>query len=141
MKLMLLAGCLVLTSCRLYGQMKVNDTLVITPAVNLMVDSNPEFPGGEEKLLAFMNEKLRYPKAAKKKGIEGRVLVSFVVERDGSILKENITIEESVHPLLDAEVLRFVRLMPNWTPATVQGRTVRCRASLPVMFTMGEEER
>lgn len=133
---MLLVGIFLLVSGSLYAQLKVNDTLVVAPAVKLTVDSNPEFPGGEEKLLAFMNEKLRYPKAAKKKGIEGRVLVSFIVERDGSILQENIQIEEGVHPLLDAEVVRFVQLMPNWTPAKVHGQAVRCRASLPVMFTM-----
>lgn len=140
MKTVLLAGFLFLVSGSLFAQMKVNDTLVVAPAVVLTVDSNPEFPGGEEKLLAFMNETLRYPKAAKKKGIEGRVLVSFVVERDGSIREENIHIEESVHPLLDAEVIRLVRHMPNWTPAKVHGKTVRCRASLPVMFTMGVGE-
>ncbi|MFO7257812.1 MAG: energy transducer TonB [Bacteroidota bacterium] len=138
MKAMLFAGTLLLTSGAVYGQLKVNDTLVVAPAVVLTVDSNPEFPGGEEKLLEFMNEKLRYPKAARKKGIEGTVLVSFVVERDGSIEKENIEIERSVHPLLDAEVIRFVRLMPHWTPATVKGRAVRCKTTLPVMFTMGE---
>lgn len=141
MKSMLFAGLLVLTSCSVYGQLKVNDMLVVAPATKLVVDSDPEFPGGEEKLLAFMSEKLRYPKAAKKKGIEGKVLVRFVVERDGSILEDNIVIEEGVHPLLDAEVIRFVRLMPNWTPAKIQGRAVRCRASLPVLFTMGDEER
>ena len=138
MKPTLLAGLFVFTFCSLYGQLKVNDTLVVTPAAMLTVDNNPEFPGGEEKLLAFMGEKLRYPKAAKKKGIEGRVLVSFVVEQDGSIIDENIEIEESVHPLLDQEVIRFVKHMPRWTPATIQCRPVRCRASLPVMFTMGE---
>ncbi|HEY8511189.1 MAG TPA: energy transducer TonB [Cyclobacteriaceae bacterium] len=138
MKLMLFAGALLLISGTVYGQLKVNDTLVIAPPVVMTVDSNPEFPGGEEKLLEFMNEKLRYPKAAMKKGIEGTVYVSFVVESDGSILKENIEIEESVHPLLDAEVIRFVKEMPNWTPAKINGRAVRCRTSLPVMFTMSE---
>lgn len=138
MKLMLFAGALLLISGTVYGQLKVNDTLVIAPPVVMTVDSNPEFPCGEEKLLEFMNEKLRYPKAAMKKGIEGTVYVSFVVESDGSILKENIEIEESVHPLLDAEVIRFVKEMPNWTPAKINGRAVRCRTSLPVMFTMSE---
>jgi TonB family protein len=140
MKMMVLAGVLFLIAGSVYAQLNVNDTLVVTRGVKLTVDSNPEFPGGEEKLLEFMNEELRYPKAAKKKGIEGRVLVSFVVERDGSILDENIHIEESIHPLLDAEVIRFVRHMPNWTPAKVHGQPVRCRASLPVMFTMGGEK-
>jgi TonB family protein len=139
MKTILCAGILFLIAGTVYGQLKVNDMLVVSPPAVLTVDSNPEFPGGEEMLLEFMNEKLRYPKAARKKGIEGTVFVSFVVEPDGSILKENIDIEESVHPLLDGEVIRFVKLMPNWTPAKINGQAVRCRTSLPVMFTMDEE--
>ncbi|MBQ9666325.1 MAG: energy transducer TonB [Bacteroidaceae bacterium] len=97
-----------------------------------IVEQNPEFPGGPRAYLQYRAKYLRYPKEAKKKGIKGRVLVQFVVNKDGSL--EPPTILRSVDPLLDAEALRFVRSMPKWKPGNLRGIPVRVKYTLPVDF-------
>ena len=89
---------------------------------------SPSFPGGQSALINFMNENKKYPEQARKDSIEGRVVVSFTVETDGSI--SNPKIERSIHPLLDAEALRLVRLMPKWEPGA------QSRYNLPIFFKM-----
>ena len=79
-----------------------------------VVEDWPEFPGGMEKLMPFIQENMRYPKSAAKKGIEGRVICQFTVKKDGSI--ENIIIMRGVHKSLDKEAVRIIKKMPKWTP-------------------------
>lgn len=98
------------------------------------VDEIPLFPGGQQALLAWLDEHLRYPEEAKEELIQGRVLVSFIVEPDGTITGGEVT--GSVDPLLDAEALRLVESMPKWTPGKQGGTAVRCRFVMPITFRL-----
>lgn len=91
------------------------------------------YPGGQEAMLAFLADNIKYPEEAAKKDIQGRVVVTFVVDKDGTVTEPKIA--HSVHELLDAEALRVVSLMPKWTPGkNDKGETVRVRFNLPVTF-------
>ncbi len=92
------------------------------------------FPGGMGEMMKFLQQNVKYPKEAQDQGKQGRVIVQFVVNKDGSI--SNDTIVRSVDPLLDAEALRVVRSMPNWTPGKQRGKEVRVRFTLPVTFRL-----
>lgn len=94
----------------------------------------PQFPGGAEKLLEFLRENTRYPEAAVKDSIEGRVVVKFTVEKDGSI--SNPEVVRSAHPLLDEEALRVVGIMPKWTPGMYFGKPARTKSAVPIIFKM-----
>lgn len=96
------------------------------------VDKNAEYPGGTEALMKFMMTNLKYPETCRKEGIQGRVVIKFVVNTDGSIVDMEET--RSPHADLTAEAMRIIKMMPKWTPATVGGKTVRSRFFLPVMF-------
>ena len=109
--------------------------------VFLAVEEQPMFPGGMEAMMKFLQANVKYPEQAQSNGMQGRVIVQFVVNKDGSI--SNDTIVRSVDPLLDAEALRVVRSMPNWTPGKQRGKEVRVRFTLPVTFRLdgGEESK
>lgn len=93
----------------------------------------PAYPGGQEAMLAFLSDNIKYPEEAVKKDIQGRVVVTFVVDKDGTVTEPKIA--HSVHELLDAEALRVISLMPKWTPGkNDKGETVRVRFHLPVTF-------
>ncbi len=102
----------------------------------LTVDIMPEFPGGEAELLKFMSQNTKYPKQARAKGIEGVVVVNFIVEKDGTI--GDVSIFRSAHVLLDAEALRVIYEMPKWTPGTQDGVAVRVSYNVPIRFTLGK---
>ena len=99
-----------------------------------MVEELPAYPGGMEELMKFLQEHVKYPKAAQDKGTQGRVLVQFVVEKDGSIT--NVNVVRSVSPELDAEALRVVKAMPNWTPGKHKGEAVRVKFTIPIVFRL-----
>lgn len=99
-----------------------------------VVEQQPEFPGGWQELGKYLQKNLKYPKSCKKEGIEGRVIVQFVVNKDGSI--SDASIVKSVDPRLDAEALRIVNAMPNWTPGKQKGEQVRVRFTFPVNFRL-----
>jgi len=88
------------------------------------------FPGGQIKMATFIKENLKYPEDAD--GAHGRVIVNFVVEEDGSI--SDIKVVRGVHPSLDAEAVRVVKLMPKWKPAERGGKPVRTKYTLPISF-------
>ena len=100
--------------------------------------SVPEYIGGDNACLKFIEDNIVYPQAAREAKIEGRVAVSFTVERDGSLT--NFEILRSVHPDLDKEALRVAKLMPGWKPAIRydSGETVRGRVTVPVRFRIEE---
>ena len=85
-------------------------------------------------MMTFLQANIRYPKEAQERGLQGRVIVQFVVNKDGSICDEKVV--RSVDPQLDAEALRVVRSMPNWTPGKQRGEAVRVRFTLPVTFRL-----
>ncbi len=93
-----------------------------------------EFPGGMKALMTYLSEHIDYPELAHKQGIQGRVIVSFVVTKDGSI--RNVRIVRSVHPLLDTEAVRVIKGMPKWKPGKVNGKPVNQRFTLPLQFRL-----
>lgn len=99
-----------------------------------MPEIMPEFIGGPDALDDFLKKNLVYPPEAKAKGIQGKVYVQFVVEKDGSVT--NVLVRRGANPLLDAEALRVVKLMPAWKPGTMRGKKVRVRYTLPVVFSL-----
>ena len=99
-----------------------------------VVEQNPQFPGGDAELMKWLTKNLKYPSVAQENGIQGRVLVSFVLNKDGSIVDPKIV--RSVDPSLDKEAIRVVSSMPKWTPGRQRGKTVRVKYSLPVTFRL-----
>jgi len=99
-----------------------------------VVGKMPEFPGGTKNLMHFVMTNVRYPKSAHEAHIQGRVLASFVIGKDGSI--NDAKIARSVDPALDAEALRVVGMMPKWTPGTQFGKPVDVKYTVPVAFAI-----
>lgn len=94
----------------------------------------PSYPGDMTECYMFVARQMHYPEEAEEKGIEGRVLIRFVVEEDGRLT--NFEVVESPDPLLSDEALRVLKQMPKWIPAKNKGKDVRCRYSMPVMFRL-----
>ena len=103
-----------------------------------VVDEMPQFPGGPSKLFEFLAKNIRYPAEAEKAGAVGRVIVSFVVEKDGSI--SNAKAVKAIHPALDAEALRVINSMPKWTPGKKNGEATRVKYVVPVNFHLQNEK-
>ena len=99
-----------------------------------VVEQMPSFPDGVKGLIQFLQTNLKYPQESMKKGIQGRVVVSFVVDVDGSVT--NAAVWKNVDPLLDAEALRVVRMMPKWTPGINKGKPVKVKYTMPVTFRL-----
>ena len=99
-----------------------------------VVEQMPQFPGGPAALMEYLSKNVRYPEEAHKKGTEGRVIATFVVEKDGSI--SDVTIRRSVSPELDDEALRVVNSMPKWTPGKQRGEAVRVKYTIPITFKL-----
>ena len=97
-----------------------------------VVEEMPQYPGGAEALLEFLNNNVQYPEEAEKAGIQGRVIATFVVEKDGSV--SNARVVKSVDPLLDAEALRVISAMPKWKPGKQNGQVVRVKYTVPLSF-------
>lgn len=104
--------------------------------IKTVCEVEPEFPGGTKELMKFIAENLRYPAECVEKNIEGRVTLSFIVEKDGSI--SNIEEMRSPDPLLTEEAKRVLSTMPNWTPGMQDGKAVRVKYLLPVSFRLTE---
>lgn len=96
------------------------------------VSEKPTFPGGETKFLRYINKTREYPKEAYSKGIEGRVICSFVVNSDGSI--SNIQILRGVEQSIDKEAIRIIENMPKWVPGKIDGQNVPVRVIYPIAF-------
>ena len=99
-----------------------------------VVEEMPEFPGGPAEMMKYLNNNIRYPTIAQENGIEGRVIVQFVVNSDGTIVDANVV--RSVDPFLDKEALRVINSMPKWKPGKQRGKSVRVKYTLPVMFRL-----
>ena len=107
----------------------VEETKVFT-----VVEQMPMFPGGDAALMGYLRDNIHYPTVAAENGVQGRVVVGFVVERDGSITDVNIL--RSVDPSLDREAMRVVKSMPRWTPGKQNGSAVRVKYQVPVTFRL-----
>ena len=135
----------------IYGDEGKNGVIVVTTKrtkgdstdqhkeeVFVVVEDQPEFPGGNEAMIEFLSNNIKYPAEATEKGIEGRVIVNYVVEKDGSI--SEVQIVRGVDPMLDSEAIRVVESMPNWKPGKQRGKEVRVRFTLPIIFKLPVEE-
>ena len=111
---------------------------VFTGKVYDLVDEMPSFPGGLEELYKWIDNNVQYPAVAWENGIEGRVILKFIVEKDGSL--SDSTVIHSVHPMVDREALRLVGQMPKWNPGKRAGIPVRVRYCLPIKFKLGESK-
>ena len=94
----------------------------------------PTFPGGDAALMKYLSENVKYPALAIKAQEQGRVVVSFTVEKDGAI--SDVKVARTVTPSLDAEAVRVVKAMPKWTPGKQGGQLVRVRYNVPVSFKL-----
>ena len=99
-----------------------------------VVEQMPEFPGGAAGMMKFIAENVKYPEEAYSKGIEGRVLVQFIIEKDGSVT--NVKVIKKVNDAIDAEAVRVVKAMPKWKPGKQNGREVRVKYTIPVSFRL-----
>lgn len=100
--------------------------------VYIMVEESPEFPGGTKAMFDYFRDNMVIPDSCRENDIQGRVLVTFIVEKDGSITKPEVI--KSVHPILDAEALRLVSAMPKWKPGRQNGEAQRVKYTIPVNF-------
>lgn len=100
----------------------------------IIVENMPTFPGGEKKMLEYVAKNVKYPQLAKEVGTQGRVFVSFIVEKDGSIT--NVTILRGIGSGCDEEAIRVVKSMPKWNPGLQCGRAVRVSCNLPINFKL-----
>ena len=99
-----------------------------------VVEEMPSFPGGPGALMSFLSSNIKYPVVAEENGIQGRVIVAFVVERDGSIT--DVRVVKSVDQSLDKEAVRVVKSMPHWIPGKQNGSAVRVKYTVPVTFRL-----
>lgn len=102
-----------------------------------VVEIEPEFPGGMAELMKYLEKNLRYPQICKEQGVQGRVIVQFVVNTDSTITDVNVI--KSVNPHLDEEAVRVVKAMPKWNPGKQRGEPVRVRLFLPVTFRLPKD--
>lgn len=98
------------------------------------VEQMPEFPGGQHALLRWIGSNIKYPTIAEENGIQGRVVCTFVVERDGSVI--DVQVARSIDPTLDKEAMRVLKKMPKWKPGMHKGEAVRVKYTVPVTFKL-----
>ena len=108
------------------------DTISEEFIVGEIMEERPSFPGGQQKLMEFIANNIRYTDEMKETGITGRVVVSFVIKKDGSIGEPKII--RSIHPLFDNEALRVISSMPKWRPGSQRGKRVEVTYSIPILF-------
>lgn len=102
--------------------------------IHIAVEDEPEFPGGVAALMAYLRKNIKYPAICRENNIQGKVIVTFVVNKDGSIV--DVEVAKGVNPALDKEAVRVISQMPNWQPGRQLGRPVRVRYSVPVNFRL-----
>ncbi|MDB5283779.1 MAG: family metallopeptidase [Bacteroidota bacterium] len=106
-----------------------NDSKIFT-----FVEHVPEFPGGDMGVIKFLQQNIKYPKRERNKDIQGKVIVRFVVDIDGSV--KDVVVVNSVSPGLDKEAVRVVKLLPKFKPGTQQGKPVMVYYNLPIKFSL-----
>jgi len=103
--------------------------------VFVVVESMPEFPGGQQALFKYLSENVKYPVIAQENGIQGRVICQFVVNKDGSIVDVEV-VRSGGDPSLDKEAIRVIKSMPKWKPGKQRGKAVRVKYTVPVNFKL-----
>ena len=107
---------------------------IYTGKIYDVVEEMPEYPGGPEALFKYLSENIKYPEEAEEKGIEGRVIITIIVEKDGSI--SEVEVVNHVNPLLDNEAVRVIKSMQRWIPGKQNGKTVRVKYTVPITFKL-----
>lgn len=97
-------------------------------------EEQPEFPGGMMECMKFLAKNIKYPVECMKQGIQGRIIVQFIVDKNGKVRKPKVV--HGAHPDLNKEALRVTRLMPKWKPGKVKGENVTCRFTIPITFSL-----
>ena len=115
-------------------QIQQKEEVVEESEIFVVVEDMPEFPGGETALRSFINKNVNYPVIAAENGIQGKVYVRFVVDKDGSVT--NAEIARGIDPSLDQEALRVVRTLPKWKPGKQRGKPVRVSYTVPINFQL-----
>ena len=103
-------------------------------AVFEVVEEMPEFPGGVDAMMEYLQKELRYPESAKEKGIQGRVTVQFIIDKEGNVTNSKVT--RSVDKDMDTEAIRLVKAMPKWKPGMQKGKAVAVKYTVPVVFRL-----
>ena len=117
-----------------YIEPVVEEEEPVEEEIFMVVEQMPEFPGGMAELMKFLSTNIKYPTIAQENGIQGRVIVQFVVNQDGSIVDP--VVMRSVDPYLDKEALRVISTMPKWKPGMQRGKAVRVKYTVPVTFRL-----
>lgn len=133
-KLLFLSAFLCTLSFGAFAQEEVK----VEEEVFVVVEEQAEFPGGLDSMYAYIVKNLKYPELAKEKGIEGRVFVQFVIEKDGSI--SNVKILRGIGGGCDEAAVEMVKNMPKWKPAKQRGKPVRCQFNLPIKFELQKDK-
>ncbi len=107
---------------------------IVEQEIFTIVESMPDFPGGQQAMLEYIARNIKYPPLARESGIQGRVFVNFVVEPDGSV--SNVKVIRGIGGGCDEEAVRVIQSMPKWTPGRQRGKAVRVSFNLPVRFTL-----
>ena len=130
-RFLLLLSAILLTNmafCQEEKKVSVDDEVFV------VVEEQAEFPGGLDSMYAYIHKNLKYPELAKEKGIEGRVFVNFIIEKDGSI--SNVKILRGIGGFCEEAAVEMVKNMPKWKPGKQRGKAVRVKYTLPVMFRL-----
>ena len=117
-----------------YTPVEVEEEEVEEQQIFQVVEEMPEFPGGMGECMKFLSKNIKYPTISQENGVQGRVIVQFVVNRDGSIVDPVVV--RGVDPYLDKEALRVIQMMPKWKPGKQRGKAVRVKYTVPVMFRL-----
>ena len=117
-----------------YTPVEVEEEEVDEQQIFQVVEEAPEYPGGQKECMKFLSNNIKYPQISQENGVQGRVIVQFVVNADGSIVDPVVV--RGVDPYLDKEALRVIKLMPKWKPGKQRGKAVRVRFTQTVMFRL-----
>ena len=117
-----------------YTAVEVEEEEVEEQQIFQVVEEMPEFPGGMGECMKFLGKNIKYPQISQENGVQGRVIVQFVVNQDGSIVDPQVV--RGVDPYLDKEALRVISMMPKWKPGKQRGKAVRVKFTVPVMFRL-----
>jgi len=117
-----------------YVPIEIEEEEVVEEQIFMVVESMPGFPGGEQSLNKYLYENIKYPQMAKESGIQGRVFVTFVVEKNGEVT--DVRVLRGIGGGCDEEAIRVVENMPKWTPGKQRGKPVRVQFNLPIKFTL-----
>ena len=134
-RFLLLLSAILLTNmafCQEEKKVSVDDEVFV------VVEEQAEFPGGLDSMYAYIHKNLKYPELAKEKGIEGRVFVNFIIEKDGSI--SNVKILRGIGGGCEEAAVEMVKNMPKWKPGKQRGKPVRFQFNLPIKFELEKDK-